>query len=560
MLKHVLVASFSIAAGISDGDTLLGRLNGPAQYFRHDDFTVGNWTAFSHTHDHRRTYGYDVDDLINKTLIPRRNFEDMPRAFLLAFQIMTGDDWVNQMHDHMAVYNIWAPPLLFFSAFVFCNYTLLSLFIAVILENFEIAEAEKLALQKELAVKKKADAEHAKTLPVITFIHRLTWACGGEGKREGSFWSYARPAKTDEDGIFLPGNKWYNNDEALFALTSDTTFRTFCLAIISHKWFDRAILGCILVSSIMLAAEGPPDSMDPEIFDIFEIVGHCLFFIFMLEFLVKICALGFMFTPRAYIKDSWNRLDFLVIVASLANYTQAETGNLGSVFRLGRCLRPLRMINRNESMKVIITAVIDSLAVNLGVLSLAFLIVLIFGILGVSLFAGQFNYCTCSHVYLDDIGNGMHLQQILASGGMSDTVKPVQVVTRSQCVGAYRNNNATVYGVDPSWPDAIAKCVWDRPPYHFDNTWEGMMALFTCSTLAGWTDIMERGLDMVGLDRQPVLFNSWYFAGYFIAYIFLMSFFITNLFIGVLIDFIRHSNGSGTIIRSIYHFVLRFNG
>ena len=53
------------------------------------------------------------------------------------------------------------------------------------------------------------------------------------------------------------------------------------------------------------------------------------------------------------------QLDFLVIVASILNYTPLETGNLGRVFRLGRCLRPLRMINRNESMKIIITAVID---------------------------------------------------------------------------------------------------------------------------------------------------------------------------------------------------------
>jgi hypothetical protein len=27
--------------------------------------------------------------------------QDFPRAFLLAFQVMTGDDWVNQMHDYM---------------------------------------------------------------------------------------------------------------------------------------------------------------------------------------------------------------------------------------------------------------------------------------------------------------------------------------------------------------------------------------------------------------------------------------------------------------------------
>ena len=227
---------------IDGTDTYWGRLNGPAQYYKHTDFTRGNWSVFAHAHDHRHTYGYDVEELINKTLIPRRNFEDMPRAFLLAFQIMTGDDWVNQMHDHMAIYNIWAPPLLFFSAFVFCNYTLLSLFIAVILENFEIAEAEKLALQKEAAVKKKVDEERAKALPIVTFVHRLTWLFGGTGKREGSLWSYTRPANTDDEGCFLPGGLWYNNDVALFVFGPDAPFRKACLAIVHNSWFDHSIL------------------------------------------------------------------------------------------------------------------------------------------------------------------------------------------------------------------------------------------------------------------------------------------------------------------------------
>ena len=42
----------------------------------------------------------------------------------------------------------------------------------------------------------------------------------------------------------------------------------------------------------MLAAEGPANSLDPEVLDIFEIIGHILFGIFMVEFLFKLCALG----------------------------------------------------------------------------------------------------------------------------------------------------------------------------------------------------------------------------------------------------------------------------
>eukprot|EP01050_Picozoa_sp_SAG11_P023244 SAG11_NODE_4620_length_1832_cov_1.500866_1_plen_62_part_00 len=47
-----------------------------------------------------------------------------------------------EVHDGSAVV-----PLFFFLNFAFCNFIVLSLFIAVILENFEIAEAKKMTLQ-----------------------------------------------------------------------------------------------------------------------------------------------------------------------------------------------------------------------------------------------------------------------------------------------------------------------------------------------------------------------------------------------------------------------------
>jgi hypothetical protein len=78
---------------------------------------VGDGVISLRHHGHATSYQYDVSDHIKKGIIPRRNFEDFPRAFLLAFQIMTGDDWVNQMDDHLFVFNDWAPFLFFGSIF-----------------------------------------------------------------------------------------------------------------------------------------------------------------------------------------------------------------------------------------------------------------------------------------------------------------------------------------------------------------------------------------------------------------------------------------------------------
>ena len=104
------------------------------------------------------------------------------------------------------------------------------------------------------------------------------------------------------------------------------------------------------------------------------------FVVFIVEFVAKVLAFGFMFTPNSYLKLGWNRLDFVVIVGSII---QQLGGNAGFV-RLLRCLRPLRIINRNEGMRVIISAVVDSLGVNIGVLALSVVGLLMFAILGIS--------------------------------------------------------------------------------------------------------------------------------------------------------------------------------
>jgi hypothetical protein len=75
-----------------------------------------------------------------------------------------------------------------------------------------------------------------------------------------------------------------------------------------------------------------------------------------------------------------------------------------------------------------------------------------------------------------------------------------------------------------------------------------MMAEFVRAS----TDIMEIALDTRGIGMQPVPFSGvWYLKIiYFLLYIIVMSFFVTNLFVGVLIDFIGNSDGSALLTES----------
>eukprot|EP01052_Picozoa_sp_SAG31_P010413 SAG31_NODE_570_length_14016_cov_10.573543_4_plen_2093_part_00 len=530
--------------GINNG-TLLGRMLGDGVYdIRKEGAEV--------------RYGYDVQDFITKGLIPRRNFEDFPRAFLLSFQVMTGDDWVNQMHDYLEVRPGWVTWLIFFSNFGICNFILLSLFIAVILENFAVAEAQKMELQQNLRETKQRKAEETAKKPKIYFPHRLVWLFGGvkAGKKPGTVWSMGKDVKVyisdpfdledPRNGMLIADERWYNDDKALFFFELDNGVRRSLRALAENPVFDTAILGAIILGTVLLALEGPPGSLPAETVYLFDKINDVLFLIFVIEFVAKLIGYGFLFTPESYLKNTWNRLDFVVIIGSVVNYLG---GNAGFV-RLLRCLRPLRIINRNEGMKVIISAVVDSLAVNIGVLALSGLGLLIFGILGVSLFAGVMWSCNCAYVY--PIGVTPQTAVFGSDGGWLNISTnqyvrklPTAVLLEDHCVGSDRSGG--IYGIDPTTPNSVSQCYWDNRPYNFDEVGNAMMSLFTASTLAGWTDIMEAGIDQAGIGYQPQPFNHWMMAIYFMIYVMVMAFFVTNLFVGVLIDFISTNDGSALL-------------
>jgi hypothetical protein len=533
---------------------------------------------FLHRHEGaHNTTGYDVPELIRIGAIPRRNFEDFPRAFLMAFQIMTGDDWVNQMNDYQEVYGQWMPAFIFFSNFSFCNFILLSLFIAVILENFAVAEANKMELQKHQHKTKQEKMEEDARRPKVTFVHRLLFMVKAQGSQGFMNFDPELVNIDTKDGKFLPPefddpdkkiesrfsertglvNKWYNDDTALFIFKYDNGFRKACAKLAENAIFDLVILTAIMIGTVMLAYEGPPGVLDresPELRTPFDITSHILFGIFVVEFMTKIVAYGFMFPPDAYIKSPWNKLDFVVISGTILGYMGFDT----SIVKLFRCLRPLRIINRNEGMRVIISAVTQSLAVNIGVLALAGMGGLIFGILGVNMFGGKYYSCNCNYVYPPGVTPETHVFGYMGeytnmTSGITtgctthecEDKAPKWVDNQIDCSGP--DLQGGIYGIDPNFANSVSECYWDNRPYNFDTCMNAMQALFTASTLAGWTDIMEIGLDSGEIGEQPLAFRKFYMVGYFLMYVLIMAFFVTNLFIGVLIDFIGHSDGSALL-------------
>ena len=115
-------------------------------------------------------------------------------------------------------------------------------------------------------------------------------------------------------------------------------------------------------------------------------------------FIKKITAFGFAFSPCSYLTESWSQLDFFIVSLSWFDLgMQFSSSNLNLAFirvlRLFRTLRPLRFISHNISMKLVVTALLESVSGIFNVAIVVLLVWMMFAILGMNLMAGKLNYC-----------------------------------------------------------------------------------------------------------------------------------------------------------------------
>nr|XP_021409700.1 voltage-dependent T-type calcium channel subunit alpha-1I isoform X3 [Lonchura striata domestica] len=297
--------------------------------------------------------------------------------------------------------------------------------------------------------------------------------------------------------VYKPDWCELREDWSIYLFSPQNRFRLLCQTIIAHKLFDHVVLAFIFLNCITIALERPQiEHRSTE--RIFLTVSNYIFTaIFVAEMTLKVVSLGLYFGDQAYLRSSWNILDgFLVfvslidIVVSVASAGGAKILGVLRVLRLLRTLRPLRVISRAPGLKLVVETLISSLKPigNIVLICCAFFI--IFGILGVQLFKGKFYHCL-----------GVDIRNI---------------TNRSDCMAANYK--------------------WVHHKYNFDNLGQALMSLFVLASKDGWVNIMYNGLDAVAVDQQPVINNNPWMLLYFISFLLIVSFFVLNMFVGVVVE------------------------
>jgi hypothetical protein len=501
--------------------------------------------------------------------IPRWNFNTFGTSFLTLLQVITADQWSSIAYDAVDADNPhWFMVPFLILNFIVGQYIVLNLFIAVILENFSLSEEEAyqlqleqiLAVPKELQILEKIEEEGVLAFGEMDRLENVN------NSKARSLLGIRLRGSTVGGGISGIRRKSQNvkiRSQSMIAAikaasVANTHYRrkTFlgninflwtksCINLAKSVWFARLVQFSILVSCIALALDEPhPEALPEPPSDtyklILSVVNRVILFILFIEFVVKITLQGFGFEyvklvlfkknelflyrkQNTYVENVWNRLDFFLLLMAIAD--EIMTGispqlTIARVFRAGRVFRPLRILNQNKEMKLILNAVAQSVPHVGNVLALCSIVYIIFGVTGRSFFAGKLNYCNDSQIKTMHECTGFYVFYPNGAGVLEESSAKAKDVT----------------GI-------LVPRVWSSLRFSFDNAGSAFIALLEMTSLK-WIDKAFAAMDITGVDQQPETNASVQHAIYFVLFVYIGSLFVIRLFVGVLVEQFQRNNGT----------------
>ncbi len=290
--------------------------------------------------------------------------------------------------------------------------------------------------------------------------------------------------------------------------------------ITQRKWFDYIILLAIVSNCVFLGMDDPTAPADSDLSQLLDVAEIVYLVIFTLEMLLKFISLGFLNPastkhPGGYFKDSWNILDFIIVISSFINLFPGVT-NI-SPLRILRVLRPLRAINNVPGLKIMVDTLLSSMRALGNVAILISFLMTIFAIMGLQLWNGVLHqrcYLETDIDFLDDSG---HICSIDGPDGY-------------ECPDGY---------VCVSEADNPG-----RKLYSFDDVFQSLLTLYQNMSLTDWTKTMY----MIHDSYSPFI------AIFFVGLVLIMSFFAINLVLAVIFDaFVQSKEQHAHLIKHNIH-------
>ena len=274
----------------------------------------------------------------------RNNYDTFVQAMICAYQVMTVENWNNILFfAERSGAGYFLPVLYLISWIIIGNYILLNLLMAMLLAQFtgEEIEEDQMELDEELEDEKK-DEENDETnnkfsveIPKTHFITLHQKLLGiivtsqqkiKETKAERQITPASNSLFDDDDDTYNQDNEkkefiYFENSKckkSLFIFSQEDKLRRALYWLIKQNWFDYVVLAVIVISSLKLAFDTYIDASDPTMANVNNIssqIDIAMTIFFICEAFFKIISCGFILEQGCYLRDSWNILDFTIVLS-----------------------------------------------------------------------------------------------------------------------------------------------------------------------------------------------------------------------------------------------------
>eukprot|EP00062_Callorhinchus_milii_P011414 gi/632957387/ref/XP_007894449.1/ PREDICTED: voltage-dependent N-type calcium channel subunit alpha-1B [Callorhinchus milii] len=340
------------------------------------------------------------------------NFDNILFAVLTVFQCITMEGWVDILYNANDVLgNTWNW-LYFIPLIIIGSFFMLNLVLGVLSGEFakERERVENRRAFLKLRRQQQIEQEFNRYLRWIHIAEEVMLAEEDKNAEDKSALDVLKRATTKKSkndlihaeegdehftdissvGFTRPSLKSVKNESSSYFRRKEKRFRFFTRRMVKSQTFYWVVLCVVALNTLCVAIvhyDQPPWLTEALYFAEFVFLG-----LFLSEMFLKMFGLG----PRNYFHSSFNCFDFGVIVGSIFEVIWAAVKpgtSFGiSVLRALRLLRIFKVTKYWNSLRNLVVSLLNSMKSIISLLFLLFLFIVVFALLGMQLFGGQFNF------------------------------------------------------------------------------------------------------------------------------------------------------------------------
>ena len=225
---------------------------------------------------------------------------------------------------------------------------------------------------------------------------------------------HGNPVKKEEtNSKYLENNFLYRLYDQYFPVVNEDAFPVFrkkIRSIVLHDYFDNFVVFMIVVNTAVLSSDHYPSTTEYD--NVVDGFNFGLMILFNIEMILKVTGLG----VREYTYQYYNVMDAIISIFSLLEIlilpppilggSQGSSGSLSALrsFRLVKLFRIFSAMGKNKKLKTLINALVTTAQEMQNFLILLFLLLYIYTLLGMQLFANKLRFDDKGYV-ISEIGS-----------------------------------------------------------------------------------------------------------------------------------------------------------